>query len=551
MKYILYAAIFVVIALQVNAQAPAGFNYQGIVRNNAGAPLASQAIAIQASILQDTATGAVIYTEVQHVTTSSTGYFTIQIGKGAATTGSFAQINWGDGRNKWLQISVDATGGSSYKLIGSSQLVSVPYALYANNSGPAGAHYGDLLYWDGTKWTVLPEGNGGQVLTMTQTKDFSPDGTGAFAPTWTGGPYPAISTVGPTSIKSNTAVAGVHVINAYNVAISTGIYVSTDSIPLSGAVNGKTYGHNGGDTLFTITNLSASTKYYVRAVGYNAFTSSNSAKVWGNQVTFTTAGAVVPTLTTKILATTRENVWCSSSATDDGGSPITSKGFVIGTSPNPDTVTALKFAYGSGDTGYFKSDLTGLASNTKYYVRSYAVNSAGVGYGPTIALTTSSNPYSVGQPYGGGIIYYVDATGQHGLIAATADQGGGDAPWVLAFLQDGVSDTSQAIGKGAANTAYIVAVQGPGRYAASICTGYTGGGFSDWFLPSANELRTLFVNRNVVDGFDDADHVSYWSSTENPAKYSHSAFYIPFWGAGSKYSASQTNWYRVRPVRAF
>jgi len=562
MKHIFYAALFVVIVLQVNAQAPASFNYQGIVRNNAGAPLASQAIAIQASILQDTATSAVIYTEVQHVTTSSTGYFTIQIGKGAATAGSFAQINWGDGRNKWLQISVDANAGTDYKLIGSSQLVSVPYALYAGRSGPAG-NYGDIQYWDGNKWQVLPAGTVGQVLTMMPARDIGADGTGGGAlPMWVGAAYPVVTTIAPSSITNTSAIVGVHVIRkggSLQTSLRTvmGICLSKDSIPLM-PNNGIHPRYAAGssfedtskvptDTLYTISGLEPSTTYYVRAYAapLYGYPVDAVATVLGNQFSLTTGPAVVPTLTApKIIAVTKENVLCGGTIIDNGGVAITSKGFVIGISPDPDTLNASKFAYGSGDTGYFRNNLTGLASNTKYYVRAYAVNSAGIGYGPTVSFTTSNNPYSIGQSYGGGIIYYVDPSGQHGLIAAIRDLN--LAPWSLTNNQDGKSDTARAIGAGAANTAYIINLQGPGQYAASICASYRGGGFADWFLPSLDELRTLVKNNLVVDGFNGIETTGYWSSSQGT--WYGSGLYVYKTGFWNDYVSAT---HGVRPVRSF
>ncbi len=112
------------------AQAPKGINYQGVARDNEGNPLASKTIAVRISILKTSATGEVEYAETHKSLTNQFGLFTLIIGQGTKTTGDFAFISWAVG-NKWLQIEIDPNGGSSYTLAGSQQLMTVPYAFYA------------------------------------------------------------------------------------------------------------------------------------------------------------------------------------------------------------------------------------------------------------------------------------------------------------------------------------------------------------------------------------------------------------------------------------
>ncbi len=123
----------VVLFFNVNAQTPQGFNYQGIARNAAGVELANQAIGLQISILDGSASGTTVYTETHNLTTDANGLFSLSIGGGTATQSTFTGINWAVGGSKWLKISMDAAGGSNYQLVGSSQLMSVPYALFAGN----------------------------------------------------------------------------------------------------------------------------------------------------------------------------------------------------------------------------------------------------------------------------------------------------------------------------------------------------------------------------------------------------------------------------------
>lgn len=114
------------------AQAPQAFNYQGVARDLAGNPVTNQTIGLRISILENNATGPKIYQEIHLIATSDLGLFTIQIGAGSTIVGSFEDIDWGIDHH-FLQIEMDESGGSNYQLIGTSQLLSVPYALYAEN----------------------------------------------------------------------------------------------------------------------------------------------------------------------------------------------------------------------------------------------------------------------------------------------------------------------------------------------------------------------------------------------------------------------------------
>ena len=157
---------------------------------------------------------------------------------------------------------------------------------------------------------------------------------------------------------------------------------------------------------------------------------------------------------------------------------------------------------------------------------------------------------AIGQSYQGGIIYYIfqcEDTGyvageQHGLIAATENQSE-ETKWDNGFyIVTGATGT--AIGTGLANTNAIIAAQGSGIYAASKARDYNGGGYTDWFLPSKDELNQLYENKTAIGGFAD-DY--YWSSTENDSSF---AWCQDFYFGYQLYNVkSDTNY--VRAVRAF
>jgi hypothetical protein len=122
------------LSVSIFAQAPQSFNYQGLARDNSGNALISQPISIKASILDGSMTGTVAYSETLTATTNQFGLFTTAIGTGTVISGSFAGIAWSTG-NKYLKIEMDPAGGSNFTLAGTTQLLSVPYAMYASSSG--------------------------------------------------------------------------------------------------------------------------------------------------------------------------------------------------------------------------------------------------------------------------------------------------------------------------------------------------------------------------------------------------------------------------------
>ena len=117
-----------------------------------------------------------------------------------------------------------------------------------------------------------------------------------------------------------------------------------------------------------------------------------------------------------------------------------------------------------------------------------------------------------GDEYGGGFVFYLDSTGQHGLIAALSDQNVLAPWWNGTFVTTNAKSTTD----GFLNTRQIVSVQGNGHYAASICNDYTGGGFGDWFLPSKDQLNKLYMHSQGLLGNGIYGGV-YWSSTEYDA----------------------------------
>ena len=131
-KTLLFA--FFIATLSVFAQAPQKMSYQAIIRNASNTLLKTQQVGMQISILKGSITGTAIYVETQTVTTNDNGLVGIEIGTGTATTGTFSTIDWANGPF-FIKTETDPNGGTSYSISGTSQLMSVPYALYAATSG--------------------------------------------------------------------------------------------------------------------------------------------------------------------------------------------------------------------------------------------------------------------------------------------------------------------------------------------------------------------------------------------------------------------------------
>ena len=205
-KLLLAAFTLLLFTFMAQAQAPQAFKYQAVVRDAAGQVLPDQEVGLQIELFgQDT-----IYRETHTATTNAFGLVNLEIGRGTALFGDFATIDWN--QQIIIVISLDVTGGTDYVPMGSSELLSVPYALYAANGGgsdddadptneiqtltqtgaevtlsngggmitvndadadpanelelPQDAEKGDLAYHDGTAWQRLPAGAPGTVLTM-------------------------------------------------------------------------------------------------------------------------------------------------------------------------------------------------------------------------------------------------------------------------------------------------------------------------------------------------------------------------------------------------
>lgn len=135
MKFTLFlTCICALIINDLPAQIPQAMNYQAVARNSSGVPLQNQLINVRFSIKDSIPTGTIIYQETDTITTNQFGLFAVKVGTGVVTAGAFSNIDWSVA-NKYLEVELDPTGGQSFTEMGNQELLSVPYALYAQAAG--------------------------------------------------------------------------------------------------------------------------------------------------------------------------------------------------------------------------------------------------------------------------------------------------------------------------------------------------------------------------------------------------------------------------------
>ena len=349
-------------------------------------------------------------------------------------------------------------------------------------------------------------------------------------------PGPTLPVVGTSTSAitgSTTASSGGYVSNDGGSAIiDRGVCWSTTQGPTladSCASGGAGIGYFSA----TVTGLGGcGVVYYVRAYATNA-----TGTAYGNQNSVSTG--LLPTVTTDAVSAVGFYEATSGGAiTDNGGCAISQKGVVWSWNPSP-ALGSPGTTHGADDAP-FVSSVTPLYANRTYYVRAYATNSVGTGYGPQVVFTTAEplTPY-LGQSYAGGIVFYVDGSGLHGLVVAPTDQG--RSQW---GCQGTDIPTSTAVGTGATNTAAIVASCGEANFAAKTADGLSLGGYTDWFLPSPGELVLIHTNLRS-QGLGSLNSL-YWSSAQNGASNGYYESYGRIDSTNKSYP-----YISVRAVRAF
>ena len=549
MKIISFLFIILCLSIGTYAQAPQQLSYQAVVRNNNNVLVANSNVSVSISIAKDSANGTVVFTELHSTTTNANGLFSISIGTGLYQTGSLSAINWASGVY-YIKSQIDPNGGLNFTIAGASQLLSVPYALYAANGNTNGNNAGDMQYWDGTKWAILSAGSNGSVMTICNG-----------VPTWGGCPtsgLPVVQTISATpSVDRAPGTGSGAIISAGGSPITAeGLCWSMSPNPTLGNDNYASATALSPDTFFVniFAMTSYSTTYYVRAYATNSYGTS-----YGNQLTLTTIAnpyVSIPTLQT--LSATAPINGNSGIAygylTNVNGAFPSSQGFCWSANPNPTIADSIATGLFTTQDSFY-ANYTSMAAGGTYYLRAFATNSAGTGYGNQVTVTVPNSGFKnfyIGESYGGGIIFYIDGTGQHGLIAANSDaEGGAMIPWDVSvnstYATTNATDTT--IGGGLANTNTIISVLGVGTYAAFIASQPVNG-FSDWYMPSKAELELIYANLTQV-GLGNMQQNYYWSSSEADKNEAWAESFFSPLSSTNPFKDAKSSSAFVRPIRKF
>ncbi len=326
-NYFVFISIILMI-FSLQGQAPDGFHYQAVARDQSGQPITDQSIDLHIGIHRDSPEGEEVYAETFLVSTNEFGLINLTIGHGQALKGDFSDISWSES-TYYVAVSMDIEGEGSYIPMGVSQLMSVPYALHALTAenvfsgnyedlenAPDLSSYvsvetpqtGDILFFDDDSWYKLPIGEENQALLVK-------DGL----PQWSSVSFGDTDLLPPTleilffnGINQSEANVNAEITDDGGAHISeSGVVYSQDENP--GFEDQTVYHTEPGVGAFTVEleNLEPGTTYYVRAFATNgvgtSFSAQDSFTTWEESTD--TTGTVTDVEGTVYQTILIENQW--------------------------------------------------------------------------------------------------------------------------------------------------------------------------------------------------------------------------------------------------
>jgi len=557
MKKIIILASAFLLSVGVFAQAPQRMSYQAVIRNSGNNLVASAPVGMRVSILQGSPTGTAVYVETHTPNTNANGLVSFEIGGGTVTSGTVTAIDWAAGPY-FVKTETDPTGGTNYTITGTGQLLSVPYALYAETSGtpgpqgPAGAA--------GAQGAAGTDGTDGQSayqiwLTAGNTgteADFLASLTGAQGPP---GPQGATGNDGAQGIQGiqgvagNTGAQGPAGSSAYQIWVAAG---------------------NTGTEADFLTSLTGATGAQGVPGAAGPTGPQGVAGIQGIQGIAGNTGAQGP------AGNSAYQIWLAAGHTGTETDFLNSLTGAIGAqgaagAQGPQGNTGATGAVGpqgpqgavgpQGPTGTFQ---TGSAVGEMLYWDGSAWQPVAPGTDNQTLTFCYGKPHwgtcpapSVGTTTSGGIVAYIlqpgdpgyDPAVTHGLVLAPTDL----TPDLVAWGPMGIlAGTSNAFGTGLANTAAAATAIGTGNYATILCNNLTLNGYSDWYLPSMEEMEKIWNNRALLGaaGFNIGEFSFYLTSSEFPNDRENWVYVYDFTG-GPVGIVPKAATHRARAVRSF
>ena len=380
----LWVLLIIIFSGYIYAQIPNRMSYQAVIRDNNGNLLKNKGINVRVSIINPNIIDSVRYQELHSITTNANGLITLIIGNGVRmSVDSIESIDWAIG-NYYIKTETDPTGGvTSYSVVTRNKFYSVPYALYAANGGSGSGSQGP------------PGENGKSILNGTNDPDIFTGVLGdfylntttyvLFGPKGATGWNSGVSLIGPQGPQGIQGVQGLQGIPGNNANLPSG--------------------SNQGDMLYWNGNQWISIPAGTQG---QTLTFCNGIPHWGPCTNIATVITYTPT------SVSTNSALVGGEVTYDGGYTIISRGICYNTSSDP-TITNSVLTFGSG-SGAFLGTLSGLNSNTTYYIRAYATNNYGTAYGnqqiittlnvsgiPTVTTTSISNITSSSANSGGNV----------------------------------------------------------------------------------------------------------------------------------------------------
>ncbi|MFC2118528.1 DUF1566 domain-containing protein [Bacteroidota bacterium] len=643
MKYLYSAFIIFFLILAGNtasAQAPDAFSYQAVIRDAEGNVLEYQSVSFRVTLIQ---VQTPIYTETHIATTNKFGLVTLKIGKGSPILYNFSDINWAGGSIK-LQVELDPENGLNYSISSVTELLSVPYAIYAESSGSGGNSSYQTLSLTGS---ILTISNGNSITLPSGGSSLIGANTTNFIPKWNGSSMIKgnIFDNGYIGIGTNDPDNDLHVVGGFklvdgNQAAGRVLTSDEDGNASWQVLDGG--GGTGTNYLISSNNLTDLGNYAIArsnlglAIGIDVQSYDHDLSIYAaitpspNVQTLLESSnyeSIKSHLSLGNVENTALSTWAGSSNISTVGNIWGSPGIIGSNTPSSSFFTSLsangvitlKPAGSGGTAGQVLStdgngvvswltinsgtgnllaannlsDLTNAATaRTNLGINTIWATPGAIGSTtPSSAVfttlkVTSGTPaagkvltsdadgnaswqataapgsHYVGELYGGGIVFYVDHTGNNGLIVSLKDLDNNSGFQWSNLATTLIGSNAQSQYDGSSNSTAITGVSSSG--AAEQCEVFVNGTYTDWYLPSNWELHELFnaarIISNILDNDADVTNTygirtsyvqvvegKYWSSTE----FDGSNAYALNFDTGRSFYYPKSTLCRVRAIRAF